>query len=86
MCLEEIGYERFLSEVEHEVLDRQGDYEFIRINWHAEEEPIYLIKVKCSSTGVFYALRVSPYVKTVQEAIAWTFALSEHEYRPQEES
>jgi len=86
VCLEEFGYERFLTQVKHEVISRDGEYELIRIDWHKREEPICLVKVKCSSTGVFYTLRVPPSVKTIKEAVAWTFGLKDNEYSPQKET
>lgn len=85
-CLEELGYERFLRDVEHEVLDKQEDQELVKVDWHPEEEPLYLVKVRCPSTSVYYTLRVSPKVRTVQEAVAWTFGLQEKDYQPEEES
>ncbi len=86
ICLEEFGYERFLLEVEHKTIDANEGCDLVRIDWHPQEEPLYLVRVKCPSTGAFYTLRVSPEAKTVREAVAWTFGLSEHEYQPQEES
>ncbi len=86
LCLEEIGYERLLNELVHEVVDIQGEQELLRVPWHPDEEPLYLVKVKCPSTGVFYTLRVPPSVRTIHEAVVWTFGLSGFEYRPEEES
>jgi antitoxin component YwqK of YwqJK toxin-antitoxin module len=80
ICLEELGYERFLMQVKHEIISQEGEYELIRINWYKREESIYLVKVKCPSTGAFYTLRVPPKVKTVKEAVAWTFNVKESEY------
>jgi antitoxin component YwqK of YwqJK toxin-antitoxin module len=85
-CLEELGYERFLTQMPHEILHKEGDYEFVRIDWHKREEPIYLVKVKCPSTGAFYTLRVPPTSKTIKEAVAWTFSMRVDEYLPQLET
>ena len=85
-CLKEFGYERFLAEIKHDVIDRKEDYELVKINWHKEEEPICLVKVKCPSTGAYYTLRVPPTSKTVKEAVAWTFDTQEAEYLPEEET
>lgn len=82
ICLEELGYARFLSQVPHEILDKADENELVKIDWHKREEPIFLVKVKCPSTGAFYALRVPPEVKTVKEAVAWTFGVNKDEYRP----
>jgi antitoxin component YwqK of YwqJK toxin-antitoxin module len=84
--LEEIGYERLLKEADYCVLDKQGEYELLKVHWHTDEEPLVLVKVKCPSTGAFYTLRVPPHVTTVAEAVAWTFGLNSEEYQPQEEA
>ena len=82
MCLEELGYARFFSQIEHELLDRDGEYELVKINWHKREESICLVKVKCPSTGAFYTLRVPPAMETIKEVIAWTFQIKEKDYQP----
>lgn len=84
--LEELGYARIARELVGERLDQDGTQELLRIVWHKDEEPLYLVKVKCPSTYVFYTLRVAPHVTTIKEAIAWTFGLPQEEYCPQEES
>ena len=86
VCLEELGYGRFLNQLEHEIIDRAGDYELVKVRWHIKERPIVLVKVKCPSTGAFYVLRVPPSAKTVREAVAWTFGMSKNDYMPEEES
>jgi antitoxin component YwqK of YwqJK toxin-antitoxin module len=86
ICLEELGYARFLAQVDHQIIEKDGEYELVRIDWHEREEPICLVKVKCPSTGAFYTLRVPPRVQTVKEAIAWTFGLKSGEYRPEKET
>lgn len=86
ICLEELGYSRFLAELPHEILDRDGECELVRIDWHKREEPICLVKVKCPSTGAFYTLRVPPTVKTVHEAVAWTFGVEKDRYYPEIET
>jgi len=82
VCLEELGYSRFLSQIDHEIVDKNGDEELVVINWHPDEEPLCLVKIKCPSTCVFYTLRVPPEMKSVKEAIAWTFGISEERYKP----
>lgn len=84
--LEDLGCERFMSQLGGKVIDEDSDYELIRIEWHKREEPIFLVKVKCPSTGAFYTLRVPPDMKTVKEAIAWTFGLQREEYHPELET
>jgi len=58
ICLEQLGYARFLAQMEHQIIEKDGEYELVRIYWHEREEPICLVKVKCPSTGAFYTLRV----------------------------
>lgn len=86
ICLEELGYARFLSQLDHVVIDRDGEYELVRIDWHKREEPLNLVKVKCPSTGAFYTLRVPPTVLTVKEAISWTFYTDKEQYQPEVET
>jgi hypothetical protein len=86
LLLEEFGYERFLQEMPHEIIEKSGEQELVKINWHKLEEPIHLVKVRCSTTGVFYTLRVPPEMKTVKEAVAWTFGMNAQEYVPQTET
>jgi len=86
ICLEELGYARFLSQIEHEIIDKDGEYELVRVDWHKREESICLVKVKCSSTGAYYTLRVPPHMETVKQAVAWTFHMKKNEYNPLEEA
>jgi len=86
ICLEELGYARFLSQIEHEVIDKDGEYELVKIDWHKREEPMYLVKVKCPSTGAYYTLRVPPRMRTVKQAVAWTFHMKKSEYNPIDEA
>ena len=86
ICLEEYGYARFLSQVEHEVVDREGEQELVKLRWHSKEEILALVKVKCPSTGAFYTLRVPPGMKTVKAAVAWTFDVKPSEYNPVKET
>lgn len=86
-CLEELGYARFLSQMRYRTIQKKGDEALIRISkWHKDEENITLVKVRCPSTGAFYALRVPPGMKTIKAAVAWTFGLDEMNYRPEKET
>lgn len=86
LFLEEFGYEIFLQQMHHVIIERDEDQELISINWHEREEPICLVKVRCPSTGTFYTLRVPPTVKTVKEGIAWTFYMNQEMYNPELET
>ena len=85
-CLEALGYSRFLAQMKHEVVEKEGDQELVKIDWIKREEPICLVKVKCPSTGAFYTLRVPPKMKTVKEAVAWTFGVDQKVYNPEAET
>lgn len=86
ICLEEFGYARFLKELGYASIDKDGDQELVKTNWYPGEEPLCLVKVKCPSTGAFYTLRVPPKMRTVKEAVAWTFGFPEKEYLPAQEA
>ena len=84
--IEEFGYARFLAEMPHEVIDRDGERELVQIDWNPREEPICLVKVKCPSTDAFYTLRVPPECWTVRSAVAWTFDVPVDDYTPEKET
>jgi len=86
ILIEDIGYARILAQMLHEVIDRDGEQELVRIVWRVREEPICLVKVKCPSTGAYYTLRVPPSMKTVKEAVAWTFNVPAGDYVPENET
>jgi hypothetical protein len=86
VCLEKLGYARFLAQVPHAVIEKDGDCELVMIDWLKREEPICLVKVKCPSTGAFYTLRVPPHMDTVKKAVAWTFGVKEDDYKPEVET
>jgi len=95
--LKNYGYGRLINHFKHQVIDRdiKKDYELVRLfipknefikDWQGNitrelPEDIMLIKVKDTSTGTFYVLRVPLEVKTCLEAIAWTFRMTPEEYR-----
>ncbi|MEK6647576.1 MAG: toxin-antitoxin system YwqK family antitoxin [Candidatus Firestonebacteria bacterium] len=87
IMLELMGYEKFLTQMPHCVVHKKGEYSLVRINrYRREEENIMLLKAKCSSSGVWYTLRVPPDMKTCKEALAWTFNISPKEYVLEEEA
>ena len=80
--LKEYGYSQFFQELSGVVIHRQGDSELISLQIRKDEDPLIVIKVKDSTSGEIYILRVHPEVRTCQEAIAWTFGLQPDEYNP----
>jgi internalin A len=51
-------------------LDSEQEYTLLRID-DADEEPMYLLKMTCPSTGFIHALRVPPNITSAREAIRW---------------
>jgi hypothetical protein len=84
--LDRYGYDKFLINMRGIVVHTDGEYQLIKLNWHDREEPIKLVRVKDSTTSRWYVLRVPPTMKTVRQAIAWTFDLAEPEYHPLKET
>jgi hypothetical protein len=75
-ALKRFGYENFVRDAKMEEIDKDGENSLLK----ADE--IVFAYVKDSSTTRRYLLRVPPTMKTVRQAIAWTFNLRHDEYRP----
>lgn len=75
-ALKRFGYENFVREAKMDEIDRDGEDALLR------KDDIVFAYVKDSSTPRRYLLRVPPTMKTVKQAIAWTFNLSPSEYAP----
>ncbi|HOW59810.1 MAG TPA: toxin-antitoxin system YwqK family antitoxin [Candidatus Omnitrophota bacterium] len=86
ILIEEYGYARILAEMPNEVIDKDGEQELVRVRIGSREEPIWLVKVKCPSTGAFYTLRVPPDMANVKAAVAWTFGVFAEDYAPKKET
>jgi len=86
ICAQEIGYEVFYSQLDRHIIDKGNESELVMVNWHHDEESLYLLKVRCPSTGTYYVLRVPPEFRTVKEAVGWTFGLGRDEFSPQIET
>lgn len=68
------GWERFMQDVHPEVLDTEGQNQLVRIPVEVDgQSPYIALKLRCSSTGRLYVLRVAPQVQKVKDALAWTF-------------
>lgn len=74
--IKRIGYENLKSLGSVTVLHQDGTSELIEFN---KEK---YVKVKDSSTDREYLLYVPNNIKTCRAGIAWTFGLSEEEYKP----
>ena len=86
LLIEDMGYERFVQQLNPDIIDKDGERDLMRISFHQDDEPLYLVKVRCPSTGAYYTLRVPPTMKTAQEAVAWTFRLGSKDYHPVKET
>ncbi len=75
-ALKRFGYERFVAEAQMTELDRNGENALLKC------DDIVFAYVKDSSTPRRYLLRVPPNMKTVREAIAWTFGMTPDQYNP----
>lgn len=84
--LERMGFERFLSESEPELLDSDsdpgGERKLYRVQLE-DDEPLVCVSVYCPSTGRHYLLRVPPITTTCLQAIAWTAGFDDpNDYQP----
>lgn len=72
--LERYGYEKFLKDVEAEIIDRDidpgGERRLILVCLE-DDEDLVCVSIKCPSTGRRYIVRVPPNMKTCRQAVAW---------------
>ena len=54
VLLEEFGYERFLAQMPHQIIDKNGEEGLVKIDWHKDEEPIFLIKIRFAQLLVYF--------------------------------
>lgn len=85
ILIEDMGYERFVAQLDAQIIEQDGDRELLKVDF-PNEESMCFVKVRCPSTGSYYMLRVPPTMKTAKEAVAWTFGFHEDTYKPEEET
>lgn len=85
-ALVQCGYERFVEELGSVTIDTDGDDSLILIRQGDKQRPIVFVYVKDATGDKRYLLRVPPDMRRVRQAIAWTFGLSEREYKPSMET
>ena len=68
-----IGYENIMSKLDSRIIHSEDSMELRRIDLYYYDEPLYVLKVKCPSTGGVYSLRVPPTMKNCEDARRWTF-------------
>jgi hypothetical protein len=85
---ERLGNERFIEMVGGKQIDvgRRGKLIEIELGTRDPERVAHYVQVQDSSTRRHYYLRVPPSLSSADEAIAWTFGLSETEYQPGQET
>ncbi len=92
-CYQEIlGAERFAALFELQLVDaetdRQGNRQALYRTAHFDElakDHLQFAKVICPTTHRNYFLCVPPDIKTIKEAVAWTFGKSPEDYHPDSE-
>ena len=88
--LERMGYERFLTEVDSELMDKDhdpgGERQLMRIEI-GDFEPLRLLSELCPSTGRKYLIRVPIDMETCHQAAAWIAGFDNpDDYRPEVET
>jgi hypothetical protein len=71
VLIQGIGYARICQELQATELDSWREYTLLKIDNNFDEEPIYLLKMTCPSTGFIRVLRVPPHMKSARKAIIW---------------
>lgn len=90
VLLERMGHERFIEQVQPQVLDSDTDpggaRRLLRIDM-ANDEPLLFLAVQCPSTDRQYTLRVPPTTLTCHQAAAWIAGFDNpDDYHPVAES
>lgn len=84
---ERLGPDRFIALVGGTCIDCSQRGELISIHLGNDPEKVaHYVHVQDASTKRHYYLRVPPSISRVDEAVAWTFGLSEQEYQPEQEA
>ncbi|UWZ40633.1 hypothetical protein Drose_28085 [Dactylosporangium roseum] len=86
VMLEHFGYERYLRAAGAQRIGQDACGVLWRLSF-ADDEPLTMVEVVNSTpepdgTSRVYWLRVPPWTRTAREGVAWTFGLTEQEYRP----
>ncbi|GAA2370850.1 DUF6745 domain-containing protein [Dactylosporangium salmoneum] len=86
VMLEHFGYERYVREAGARRVAEDETGVLWRVTF-TDDEPLAMVEVVNSTpepdgTSRVYWLRVPPQTRTAREGVAWTFGLTEDEYRP----
>jgi hypothetical protein len=86
--LNKMGYDKLLSKVKCNVIDKAADGgQLIEVDtqvtedFHGVDRLIRMLKVICPSTGQAYVLRVPPAIASYDQARQWTFGMTEQGLR-----
>jgi hypothetical protein len=75
VMIERVGFEKFLRDVQADILDIDrdpgGERRLLRVELPLDE-PIVLVSLHCPSTGRQYIIRVPPTTRSCHQAVAWT--------------
>ncbi|GAA0963668.1 DUF6745 domain-containing protein [Actinocorallia libanotica] len=90
VMLEHFGYDRYLADIGARPLHQDETGVLWRIDLPGDE-PVVMVEVVNSTpepdgTRRTYYLRVPPRTRTARAGVAWTFGLTEAEYRPLQET
>jgi len=81
-----VGTENFMSKLENPgIVHMDVGGILYRIDLPGDE-PLVMVYVKDPSTDRYYFIRVPPDMRTVKEAVAWTFGMDELDYQPKKET
>ncbi|MDB6066899.1 MAG: hypothetical protein JWR26_3107 [Pedosphaera sp.] len=86
VMIERMGFEKFLKEVDAQLIDSDrdpgGERKLLRVTL-AGDEPMVVVSVICPSTGRQYVIRVPPATTTCHQAVAWTAGFDNpDDYKP----
>jgi len=78
--IRKVGMEKILNDVSGELVDQDGDMELFKIptkksNLYRSNDFMMVLKVRCPTTGTYYALRTPPDITKCEMARQWTFGI-----------
>jgi hypothetical protein len=82
--MKKYGIEQIMQELQGETVDKNEEYELLKFpmpGGNADNRVMNVLKMKCPSTQVWYALRVPPECQNIGEAINWTYGLNLRDIR-----
>lgn len=80
VMIERYGQEKFIRDADVEILDIYNGNELVRIPLPNDPDDfLTALKLRCTSTGRQYFIRVPPRMRDAQQALAWSFDLNGRE-------